>query len=81
MDLLYSFVDPDDIYESPCLYGEIVAGHACYCSNTDANISKCPIWRNYSLELSKWHNNGDWEDDSWEGGCKYFEENKNYVDH
>ena len=71
--LLQYFVDEDDMYKSPCVYGDIIAGHACYCANSKAKISKCPIWRNYGEDAEYWHPNGDWaEDNLWCGGCKYF---------
>jgi hypothetical protein len=52
-----------------------VDGHACYCHHPQG-LRKCPIWRNYGEHnLTKWHNKGDWNKDSWEDGCPYFEAN------
>lgn len=66
----------DDQYPSPCKYGNIVDGHACYCHQPDIDVRKCPIWRNYGVEKKKWHNKGDWDKEDWNGGCKYFEVKK-----
>jgi hypothetical protein len=34
---------------------------------------KCPIWRKFGeSDLSKWHGNGDFNADEWDGGCKWF---------
>lgn len=35
----------DDQEPSPCKYGNIVIGHACYCDHPEA-YRKCPQWRN-----------------------------------
>jgi hypothetical protein len=64
----------EDQHQSPCYYGNIVDGHACYCHvQSDDAPRKCPIWRNYGEEdESKWHSNGDFDADDWDGGCKWF---------
>ena len=63
----------DEQYPSPCKYGNIVRGHACYCHH-EMGLRKCPIWRNYGEEdSSKWHNRGDWDKDNWDVGCNLFE--------
>jgi hypothetical protein len=78
MNLVEIFAGEENSHASPCGYGNIVNGHACYCHN-DNCPSKCPIWRKYGeLDLSKWHNKGDWDELNWNGGCKYFIKNKNY---
>lgn len=63
----------DEQHPSPCIYGNIVDGHACYCHHPEG-LRKCPIWRKYGEdELDKWHNKGDWDSMGWDGGCKLFE--------
>lgn len=32
--------------QSPCKYGNIVIGHACYCHNGNSPYRKCPQWSN-----------------------------------
>jgi hypothetical protein len=56
--------------QSPCKFGNIIIGHACYCHNeSDETPRKCPIWRNYGVE-----NLGRWKKTSWdEEGCPFFE--------
>lgn len=65
-------------HDSPCRYGNIVNGHACYChAPVDETPRKCPIWRNYGENnIEKWHNRGDFDSDEWVGGCKWFMPNK-----
>lgn len=64
----------DEQHQSPCANGNIVDGHACYCHmQHDDAPRKCPIWRNFGEgDLSKWHGNGDFDADEWDGGCKWF---------
>ena len=60
----------DEQHPSPCRYGNIVDGHACYCHHPNA-YRKCPIWRNHGEhDLSKWNRNER------EGGCRYFTPHK-----
>ena len=74
MDLaLFVFGMEGEVHYSPCKYGDYVPGHAVYCDNDEADIRKCPIYRNYGLDPDKFHANGDWDEDNWCGGCKYFE--------
>lgn len=43
---------------SPCKYGNIVEGHACYChaDHWEEGPRKCPVWRKFGTDdLSKWH--------------------------
>lgn len=69
---IVELIDPDQ-HLSPCRHGNIVSGHACYCHH-EKGPRKCPVWRNYGEKnLSKWHKNGDWNKEDWDGGCKYFE--------
>ena len=63
----------DEQHPSPCKYGNIVDGHACYCHHPDTGVRKCPIWRWHGEDLAAWHSNGDWDSDNWESGCKWFE--------
>ena len=59
---------------SPCLHGNIVIGHACYCHSPAPKAPrKCPVWRNFAEDESKWHADGDFNADDWNGGCKMFE--------
>jgi hypothetical protein len=68
-------ITDDNQHDAPCKHGNIVDRHACYCHHPQG-LRKCPIWRNYGEhDLAKWHNNGDWNKDSWDGGCRYFEPN------
>lgn len=64
----------DEPHQSPCVHGNIVDGYACYCHSEDDDAPrKCPIWRNFGEhDLSKWHKNGDFNLDNWDGGCKWF---------
>ena len=46
----------DDQHDAPCLYGNIVDGHACYCHSDEPEAPrKCPIWRFYGEELPHWN--------------------------
>jgi len=72
MNLVELMAEDQDQYDSPCKYGNIVAGHACYCHHPDS-LRKCPVWKYYGEQLDKWHNRGNWNEESWDGGCQYFE--------
>mgnify|MGYP007089917719 CR=1 FL=1 len=64
----------EEQHPSPCRFGNIVDGHACYCHH-DNGPRKCPIWRNFGEhDLSKWCK-GDWDADDWDGGCPFFRPN------
>ena len=45
-NLVEFIADDDEQEQSPCLYGNIVKGHACYCHNGKSPYRKCPQWRN-----------------------------------
>lgn len=63
----------DDQHDSPCVYGNIVDGHACYCHHPDGP-RKCPIWKYYGEhDRERWHDRGNWDNDDWDGGCRLFE--------
>lgn len=52
-------------HASPCKFGNIVDGHACYCCHVKGP-RKCPIWRDFGEhDLSKWY----------KGGCQFFKAN------
>lgn len=80
--MLFNFVEAvaDEQVPAPCVHGNIVVDHACYCHH-EQGPRKCPIWRNYTLcEPDKWCVGTDVrEDDEWEGGCPFFEPNKDFV--
>lgn len=61
----YFWGPEDNSIPSPCKYGEIIPGHACYCYHEDENAPrKCPIW--------KW-------DDEWNvSNCNLFEAKENH---
>jgi hypothetical protein len=62
----------EEHHQSPCKFGNIVDHHACYCHH-DNGPRKCPIWRNYGESaIDKWNNKGDWDNETWDGGCKFF---------
>ena len=61
----------DKQHQSPCKFGNIVNGHACYCHHPDG-LRKCSVWRKYAEDVDKWHNKGDWDREDWAGGCKFF---------
>ena len=65
----------DEQHDSPCRFGNIVDGHACYCHH-EQGPRKCPVWRKYGEQADKWHNRGDWDKDAWDGGCRFFIANK-----
>lgn len=45
----------DELYPAPCVFGQIVKGHACYCHHPRAHIRKCPIWRSFGEhDLKHW---------------------------
>ena len=44
MNLVELFADEEEQKPSPCKYGNIVTGHACYCHHPKA-YRKCPQWR------------------------------------
>lgn len=56
MNIVELMAGEDDQRGSPCKFGNIVEGHACYCHNpSDLMPRKCPIWRSYSVsDPSKW---------------------------
>lgn len=63
----------DEQHESPCQFGNIVDGHACYCHNPKSGVRKCPVWRNFGEDApDKWHNKGNWNKEDWDGGCRFF---------
>jgi len=67
----------DELHASPCRYGTVADNISCYCHNRQCVTSKCPIWKRYGgKDLSKWHNKGDWNDATWDGGCRFFKEAK-----
>lgn len=74
LNLVEQLTDSEDMRMAPCRHGNIVEGHACYCHNSAKDAPrKCPIWRNYGKsDLSKWHSDGDFDADEWDGGCKWF---------
>lgn len=48
----------DEQEKAPCIHGNIVTGHACYCHKDDwkEGPRKCPIYRNFGLsDLPRWH--------------------------
>jgi hypothetical protein len=53
------------------LFGLIVDGHACYCHHY-YGPRKCPVWRMYGEQADKWHDQGDFNKDGWQGGCRWF---------
>lgn len=56
MNLVEMIADPEEQSQSPCKYGNIVSGHACYCHHTSEDAPrKCPIWREGGAgDVSKW---------------------------
>ena len=45
----------DDQGQSPCLWGNIVRGHACYCHNDTADAPrKCRIWACFGDDAGEW---------------------------
>ena len=78
-NLVEMCAEQDEQYQSPCKNGNIVDRHACYCHCEDERAPrKCPIWRHYGeSDLSKWHGEGDFDSDDWNGGCKWFEKTPN----
>lgn len=57
-----------NMYDSPCIHGNIVDGHACYChADTDETPRKCHLWRRHGDDPEGWCK-GDWDK-----GCPYFE--------
>lgn len=53
---------PDECRQAPCRHGNIVESHACYCHD-DAwkeGPRKCPVWRHYGIDPSKWFKR-EWE--------------------
>lgn len=59
---LFWDLNDDELISAPCIYGEIVVGHACYCHHTsDDAPRKCPIYK--------------WGEDWNVKNCKLFEEN------
>ena len=59
----------DEQQPSPCRYGNIVTGHACYCHNDAPEMPrKCPLWSQFSGDAAYWKR-GHWN----AGGCPEFE--------
>lgn len=60
----------DDQSDAPCLHGNIIPGHACYCHHPSSLAPrKCPIWSLYGeSDLTRWK-----KDQTWEDGCPFFE--------
>jgi len=80
MNLVEMITEDGEQHVSPCRYGNIVDGHACYCHNQYADMRKCPIWRRFGEhDLTRWLTKGDWNKDDWDGGCKFFEPSKKYF--
>lgn len=44
MNFVELLADENQKEPSPCEYGQIVIGHACYCHHINGP-RKCPIWR------------------------------------
>lgn len=59
----------DDQHPAPCVHGNIVKGHACYChSPADDAPRKCPIWRAHGE-----NDPSKWEVGKWSAGkCPHF---------
>lgn len=49
--------DEDEQARSPCKFGNIIVGHACYChaDHWKDGPRKCPVWRYFGIDESKWH--------------------------
>ena len=46
INLVELVADEDEHEQSPCKFGNIVKGHACYCHHSAEDAPwKCPIWR------------------------------------
>lgn len=46
MNLVELISEDNEQEPSPCHWGNIVIGHACYCHNKKSPYRKCPQWRN-----------------------------------
>lgn len=44
INLVELFADDDEQKRSPCEFGNIVIGHACYCHH-ESGPRKCGVWR------------------------------------
>ena len=68
----------DEQKAAPCVHGNIVLGHACYChADTPDTPRKCHIWRWHAEEQKHWfkRKNPDFDPDK---GCSFFQKNKDY---
>lgn len=68
INLVEMFADGEEQYPSPCVWGNIVRGHACYCHHEDGP-RKCHIWRAHGDDLCADNQKGCERC----GGCKLFE--------
>lgn len=57
INLVELCADAEEQQDSPCKWGNIVVGHACYCHNDSwkEGPRKCPIYRSFGREPDKWH--------------------------
>ena len=78
MNLVELIADESETYQSPCKFGNIVEGHACYCHSKHSDAPrKCPIWRNFGeYDLSCWKR-GPWDLEN----CPYFVKAEDYKPH
>ena len=70
INLIECIAQPDDMRPAPCLYGNIVDGHACYCHNSSPHTPrKCPIWARYGYDPADPEDRKHWH----RGECEFFE--------
>ena len=63
---------------APCIHGNIVKGHACYChADTPETPRKCHIWRWHAEDVKFWRKADEIDPDK---GCPFFEVNPSYSD-
>lgn len=66
----------DEQRESPCVHGNIVEHHACYChAPVEETPRKCHIWRSHAEDITFWRHSKELDPDL---GCPYFEQNRSY---
>lgn len=71
MNLVELIADESEMKPSPCAYGNIVGGHACYCHHNQGP-RKCPIWSNVGDSDPSLWKRGSFDN----GFCPFFKTRK-----
>ena len=53
-NLVEAIAGDDEHIASPCEFGNIIKGHACYCHH-ESGPRKCHVWRQHGEDASAWN--------------------------